>query len=89
MRVQRDIVIPTGDGVPLLANGFYPADFDQAPLVLLRSPYGRGVGLDRMPQLLVERGYQVLPSDRRCPRCRRSNPGAAGLLSSGYARLTL
>ena len=28
--------------------------------MLLRSPYGRGVALDRMPQLLAERGYQVL-----------------------------
>jgi predicted acyl esterase len=60
VRVQRDLVIPAGDGVPLLANRFYPADLDQAPLVLLLSPYGRGVALDRMPQLLAERGYQVL-----------------------------
>jgi uncharacterized protein len=28
--------------------------------VLLLSPYGRGAALDRMPQLLAERGYQVL-----------------------------
>jgi putative CocE/NonD family hydrolase len=60
VRVQRDLVIPAGDGVPLLANRFYPADIDKPPLVLLRSPYGRGVALDRMPHLLVERGYQVL-----------------------------
>ena len=60
VRVQRDLVIPAGDGVPLLANRFYPADIDRPPMVLLRSPYGRGVALDRMPQLLAERGYQVL-----------------------------
>jgi putative CocE/NonD family hydrolase len=60
VRVQRDLVIPAGDGVPLLANRFYPADIDKPPLVLLRSPYGRGVALDRMPHLLAERGYQVL-----------------------------
>jgi putative CocE/NonD family hydrolase len=60
VRVQRDLVIPAIDGVPLLANRFYPADIDRSPLVLLRSPYGRGVALDRMPQLLAERGYQVL-----------------------------
>ena len=36
-------MITAGDGVPLLANRFYPADIEQAPLVLLRSPYGRGV----------------------------------------------
>jgi len=60
VRVERDLVIPAGDGVPLLANRFYPADIERAPLVLLRSPYGRGAALDRMPQLLAERGYQVL-----------------------------
>jgi uncharacterized protein len=60
VRIQRDLVIPAGDGVPLLANRFYPADIDRPPLVLLLSPYGRGVALDRMPQLLAERGYQVL-----------------------------
>jgi putative CocE/NonD family hydrolase len=60
VRVERDLVIPARDGVPLLANRFYAADVDQPPLVLLRSPYGRGVALDRMPQLLAERGYQVL-----------------------------
>jgi putative CocE/NonD family hydrolase len=60
VRVERDLVIPAGDGVPLLANRFYPADIDRPPLVLLLSPYGRGVALDRMPQLLAERGYQVL-----------------------------
>ncbi len=60
VRVQRELVIPAGDGVPLLANRFYPADIDRPPLVLLLSPYGRGVALDRMSQLLAERGYQVL-----------------------------
>ena len=43
VRVQRDLVIPAGDGVPLLANRSYPADIHKPPLVLLRSPYGRGV----------------------------------------------
>jgi hypothetical protein len=61
------MVIPAGDGVPLLANRFYPADIDQAPLVLLRSPYGRGAALDRMPQLFAERGYQVLYVSLRGP----------------------
>jgi putative CocE/NonD family hydrolase len=60
VRVERDLVIPAGDGVPLLANRFYPADVDRAPVVLLRSPYGRGAALDRMPHMLAERGYQVL-----------------------------
>ena len=35
VRVQRDLVIPAGDGVPLLANRSYPADIHKPPLVLL------------------------------------------------------
>ncbi|MFG1708047.1 CocE/NonD family hydrolase [Nonomuraea sp. M3C6] len=60
VRVQRDIVIPAADGVQLLADRHFPADVERAPLILLRSPYGRGNALDRMPALLAERGYQVL-----------------------------
>jgi uncharacterized protein len=60
VRVERDLVIPASDGVPLLTDRFYPADIEQPPLVLLRSPYGRGMALDRMPRLLAERGFQVL-----------------------------
>ena len=30
VRVERDMVIPAGDGVPLLANRFYPAGIYQA-----------------------------------------------------------
>jgi putative CocE/NonD family hydrolase len=60
VRTERDLVIPAEDGVPLLANRSYPVDVDRPPLVLLRSPYGRGGALDKMPQVLAERGYQVL-----------------------------
>ncbi|WP_263656517.1 CocE/NonD family hydrolase [Nonomuraea aurantiaca] len=60
VRVQRDIAIPAADGARLLATRRYPADLRQPPLILLRSPYGRGNALDRMPALLAERGYQVL-----------------------------
>ncbi|WP_440106073.1 CocE/NonD family hydrolase [Streptosporangium sp. H16] len=60
VRVQRDIVIPAADGAPLLATRHYPADLRRPPLILLRSPYGRGNALDQLPKLLAERGYQVL-----------------------------
>lgn len=58
--VRRDVVVPAADGVPLLATHFYPIGVERPPLVLLRSPYGRGTALDKMPELLAERGYQVL-----------------------------
>ncbi|WP_188197390.1 CocE/NonD family hydrolase [Nonomuraea sp. SYSU D8015] len=60
VRLRRDVEIPAADGVRLLASHYYPADVDKAPLVLLRSPYGRGNALDQLPKLLAERGYQVL-----------------------------
>ncbi|MFD1541858.1 CocE/NonD family hydrolase [Nonomuraea guangzhouensis] len=60
VRVRRDVEIPATDGLRLLATHYYPADVDRPPLVLLRSPYGRGNALDQLPKLLAERGYQVL-----------------------------
>ncbi|MEQ4722455.1 CocE/NonD family hydrolase [Nonomuraea sp. B19D2] len=60
VRVRRNVEIPAADGVRLLATHYYPADVDRPPLVLLRSPYGRGNALDQLPKLLAERGYQVL-----------------------------
>ncbi|GAA0924906.1 CocE/NonD family hydrolase [Nonomuraea longicatena] len=58
--VRRDVEIPAADGVRLLATHYYPMGQRRPPLVLLRSPYGRGSALDRIPKLLAERGYQVL-----------------------------
>ncbi|TDD17751.1 CocE/NonD family hydrolase [Nonomuraea diastatica] len=60
VRVQRDLAIPAADGVPLLADRYYPVGVDRPPLVLMRSPYGRGNRMDFGPRLLAERGYQVL-----------------------------
>ncbi|GAA3622766.1 hypothetical protein GCM10022419_130560 [Nonomuraea rosea] len=60
VRIRRNVETPAADGVRLLATHYYPADLDRPPLVLLRSPYGRGNALDQLPKLLAERGYQVL-----------------------------
>ncbi|MFD9947439.1 CocE/NonD family hydrolase [Nonomuraea sp. NPDC059023] len=60
VRMRRNVEIPAADGVRLLATHYYPAGQRQPPLVLLRSPYGRGNALDGLPKLLAERGYQVL-----------------------------
>lgn len=60
VRVRRDVEIPTADGVRLLATHYYPAGQRRPPLVLLRSPYRRGNALDQLPELLPDRGYQVL-----------------------------
>jgi predicted acyl esterase len=42
--VQRDIPILMPDGVTLLADRYRPPGSDPLPVVLIRSPYGRGRG---------------------------------------------
>lgn len=59
--VEREVAIPMPDGVDLLADRWYPVgpDLGTAPLVLLRSPYGRRE-LSLAGRLFAERGYQVV-----------------------------
>ena len=58
--VRRDIAISMPDGVTLLADR-YRARYDGTqPIVLMRSPYGRG-GLHALAaRAFAERGYQVI-----------------------------
>ncbi|WHT20257.1 CocE/NonD family hydrolase [Crossiella sp. CA-258035] len=60
MVIQRAVEVPMADGVVLLADRYHPRDRPDAPLVLIRSPYGRGSANDLAAGLIVERGYQVL-----------------------------
>ena len=59
--VHRDLRVPMPDGVVLLADRYVPQGQDRAPLVLVRSPYGRrrtwGLCYGR---LLAERGFQAV-----------------------------
>jgi putative CocE/NonD family hydrolase len=66
LEVQRDLRVPVGDGVELLADRWAPRGADAAlPCALIRTPYGRremGPGLARP---LAERGFQVLLQSTR------------------------
>lgn len=59
--VVRDLEIPMDDGVVLLADKYVPSGVDDAPTLLVRSPYGRRswVGLF-FGRLYAERGFQVV-----------------------------
>lgn len=57
--VERDLAMTADDGAVLLADRWAPSGVPGAPLVLLRSPYGRRT-LDLVGRLLAERGYQVI-----------------------------
>lgn len=61
VKVERDLAIEMPDGVVLLADRFIPATGDDAPLVLVRSPYGRKNMFGTLfGTLFAERGLQVL-----------------------------
>lgn len=58
--VERDLQIPTPDGILLLADHYAPAGLPDRPTVLIRTPYGRGVGSNPIGPQLAARGYHVL-----------------------------
>jgi putative CocE/NonD family hydrolase len=60
VRTVRDLEIPAADGVVLLADRYYPADYENAPVLLIRTPYGRRSANILLARLFAERGYQVL-----------------------------
>ena len=61
VKVERDLAIAMPDGVVLLADRFIPAGGADAPLVLVRSPYGRKNMFGALfGTLFAERGLQVL-----------------------------
>jgi putative CocE/NonD family hydrolase len=41
VRLERDLRVPMPDGVTLLADHYAPAHGGPAPVILMRSPYGR------------------------------------------------
>lgn len=60
VRVDRDLEIPMPDGVTLLADRRYPGNEPDAPLVLMRGPYGRSGPQAALDRFVAARGYQVL-----------------------------
>jgi hypothetical protein len=61
VKVERNLAIPMPDGVVLLADRFIPAGGANAPLVLVRSPYGRKNMFGTLfGTMFAERGLQVL-----------------------------
>lgn len=59
--VDRDLHAVMPDGAVLLADRWYPVDLPDAPVILMRSPYGRaGVIGAVLGGIFAERGYQAV-----------------------------
>lgn len=59
--VHEDIAVPMRDGVVLLADHYVPDGDETAPVVLIRSPYGRkGMWWRLFGRPFAARGYQVV-----------------------------
>lgn len=63
--VERDLPVPMPDGAVLLADRYAPRGVVDAPIVLIRSPYGRSVQRGVRERVLAERGYQVVSQSCR------------------------
>lgn len=60
VEVVKDVPVAMRDGVTLLADRYYPAGRPDAPVVLVRTPYGRGGLFAFSAALFAERGLQVV-----------------------------
>jgi putative CocE/NonD family hydrolase len=76
--VHRDLVIPARDGVVLLADRYFPVTDGRAPVVLIRTPYGRRSANVLVSRLIAERGYQVVIQSLR-------GTGGSGGTFNGFA----
>jgi len=60
LAIHRDLGVPMPDGAVLLADRYLPSGDGAAPVVLIRSPYGRRRWAGLIARLIAERGYQVV-----------------------------
>lgn len=57
---HHDIRVPMSDRVDLLADRYFPREGENLPVILIRSPYGRGYQFRDLAILFAERGFQVV-----------------------------
>jgi putative CocE/NonD family hydrolase len=72
VNVERRLMIPMGDGVPLCADHYQPITAAVCPTIVIRSPYGRsarsgafGLLVEFCAQRFAEQEYNVLVQDTR------------------------
>ena len=60
LQVEKGLKVPMRDGIELLADRYFIDGHERAPVVIMRSPYGRGAIFSLMAALIAERGFQVI-----------------------------
>ncbi|MBI1388165.1 MAG: CocE/NonD family hydrolase [bacterium] len=65
MRFEKNVMVPMRDGVKLAANVFIPKGDGPFPVVLIRSPYGKGDENNGQGKFFTERGYAMVIQDCR------------------------
>ena len=63
--IERDIDIPMRDGVYLKADLYLPQERNRLPVLLQRTPYGKGFSSTSFALWAAESGYAVLIQDTR------------------------
>jgi uncharacterized protein len=63
--VERDVAIPAPDNARLLTDLYLARPKSPRPVILLRSPYGRGGVYGTMARLFAERGYHAVVQSTR------------------------
>jgi uncharacterized protein len=73
--IERGMAVPMSDGVELVADRWWARGSEDAPVVLMRSPYGRGTLFAFIARFFAERGFQVFIQS-----CRGTS-GSGGILN--------
>ena len=60
IEVRHDIAVVMPDGTTLLTDRYWPPGDGGEPVIVMRSPYGRGTVWALAARLFAERGYQVI-----------------------------
>jgi putative CocE/NonD family hydrolase len=63
--VERDVETPMRDGTILRADVYRPQGAGRYPVLLERTPYGKGFSMTSFAMMAAERGYAVVVQDTR------------------------
>jgi len=69
VRVERNVMVPVSDGTGMATDIYFPVGLDKAPVILVRTPYGKGIigllGRDDTAKTFARRGYIYIVQDVR------------------------